>query len=77
MYVYVVRLDKKKDKDEKETYVFEIKLTEYTNENHAEYNWKDLVQEEEDRKRDSDIEIIEVEGTSLVKKAVGIFKCSR
>ena len=51
-----------KNKNEKETFVFEIKLTEYTNENHAEYNWKDLVQAEEDKDRDSDIEIIEVEG---------------
>ena len=58
---------KNKNKDEKETYVFEIKLTEYTNENHAEYNWKDLVQEEEDRKRDSDIEIIEVEAPAKKK----------
>ena len=56
-----------KNKNEKETFVFEIKLTEYTNENHAEYNWKDLVQEEEDRKRDSDIEIIEVEAPAKKK----------
>ena len=41
--------------------MFEIKLTEYTNDNHAEYNWKDLVQAEEDKDRDSDIEIIEIE----------------
>ena len=52
---------KSKNKDEKETYVFDIKLTEYTNMNYAEYNWKDLVQAEEDKDRDSDIEIIEVE----------------
>ena len=58
---------KNKNKDEKETYVFEIKLTEYTNENHAEYNLKDLVQAEEDRKRDSDIEIIEIEASAKKK----------
>ena len=58
---------KNKNKDEKETYVFEIKLTEYTNDNHAEYNWKDLVQAEEDRKRDSDIEIIEIEASANKK----------
>ena len=50
-----------KNKDEKKTYVFEIELTEYTNVNYAEYNWKDLVQAEEDKDRDSDIEIIEIE----------------
>ena len=52
---------KPKNSDEKKTYVFEIELTEYTNDNYAEYNWKKLVQQEEDRDRDSDIEIIEIE----------------
>ena len=52
---------KTKSKDEKKTYVFEIELTEYTNVNYAEYNWKTLVQKEEDKDRDSDIEIIEIE----------------
>ena len=52
---------KPKNNDEKKTYVFEIELTEYTNENYAEYNWKKLVKQEEDRDRDSDIEIIEIE----------------
>ena len=51
-----------KNKNEKETFVFEIKLTEYTNKNHTKYNWKDLVQAEEDKDRDSNIEIIEIEG---------------
>ena len=46
---------------EKKTYVFEIELTEYTNDSYAEYNWKDLVQKEEDKDRDSDIEIIEID----------------
>ena len=40
---------KSKNKDEKETYVFDIKLTEYTNVNYAEYNWKDLMQAEKDK----------------------------
>ena len=48
-------------KKEKKTFVFDIELTEYTNDNYAEYNWKSLVQREEDKDRDSDIEIIEVE----------------
>ena len=52
---------KTKIKDERKTYVFEIELTEYTNVNYAEYNWKTLVQKEEDKNRDSDIEIIEIE----------------
>ena len=47
--------------------MFEIKLTEYTNENHAEYHWKDLVQAEEEKKRDSDIEIIEIEASAKKK----------
>ena len=51
---------KTKKKDEKKTYLFKIELTEYTNVNYAEYNWKTLVQKEEDN-RDSDIEIIEIE----------------
>ena len=46
---------------EKKTYVFDIELTEYTNDSYAEYNWKDLVQKEEDKDRDSDIEIIEID----------------
>ena len=58
---------KSKNKDEKKTYVFEIELTEYTNVNYAEYNWKDLVQAEEDKDRDSDIEIIEIEAPSKKK----------
>ena len=61
-----------KCKDEKKTHVFEIELTEYTNVNYAEYNWKTLVQKEEDKDRDSDIEIIEIEaqegGPSKKKK---------
>ena len=52
---------KKKDNSEKKTYVFDIELTAYTNENYAEYNWKKLVQKEEDKDRDSDIEIIEID----------------
>ena len=36
---------------EKKTYVFEIELTEYTNDSYAEYNLKDLVQKEEDKDR--------------------------
>ena len=55
-------------KDEKKTYVFEIELTEYTNENYAEYSWKTLVQREEDKDRDSDIEIIEIEVSDKVGK---------
>ena len=59
-------------KEEKKTHVFEIELTEYTNVNYAEYNWKTLVQKEEDKDRDSDIEIIEIEaqegGPSKKKK---------
>jgi len=46
---------------EKKTYVFEIELTEYTNDSYAEYNWKDLVQKDKDKDRDSDIEIIEID----------------
>ena len=46
---------------EKKTYVFDIELTEYTNDSYAEYSWKDLVQKEEDKDRDSDIEIIEID----------------
>ena len=58
-----VIIDKKKitKGKEKKTYVFDIELTEYTNDNYAEYNWKDLVQKEEDKDRDSDIEIIEID----------------
>ena len=51
----------KTEGEEKRTYSFEIKLTEYTNENYAEYNWKKLVEKEEDKDRDSDIEIIEID----------------
>ena len=46
---------------EKKTYVFDIEITEYTNENYAEYNWKNLVKKEEDKDIDSDIEIIEID----------------
>ena len=42
---------KPKSKDEKRTFVFEIELTEYTNSNYAEYNWKKLVQREEEKVR--------------------------
>ena len=45
---------------ENRTYVFDIQLTEYTNENYAEYNWRQLVQKEESNEGDSDIEIIEI-----------------
>ena len=48
-------------KEENRTFVFEIQLTKYTNDNYAEYNWKDLVQQELDKDKDSDIEIIEVD----------------
>ena len=51
----------KRGSKEKKTYVFDIELTEYTNENYAEYNWKDLVEKEENKDRDSDIEIIEID----------------
>ena len=50
----------KEKKEEKRTFVFEIELTEYTNDSYAEYNWKKLVQREEDKDNDSDIEIIEI-----------------
>eukprot|EP00091_Calanus_sinicus_P017120 TRINITY_DN3693_c0_g1_i1.p1 TRINITY_DN3693_c0_g1~~TRINITY_DN3693_c0_g1_i1.p1 ORF type:complete len:104 (-),score=42.11 TRINITY_DN3693_c0_g1_i1:124-435(-) len=46
---------------EKKTFVFDIELTEYTNDSYAEYNWKDLIKKEEDKDRDSDIEIIEID----------------
>ena len=56
---------KKTDKkEEKKTFVFEIQLTKYTNDSYAEYNWKDLVQQELDQDKDSDIEIIEVDEDS-------------
>ena len=56
---------KKTDKkEEKKTFVFEIQLTKYTNDSYAEYNWKDLVQQELDKDKDSDIEIIEVDEDS-------------
>merc|ERR1712098_567749 len=51
---------KPKTKDEKKTFVFDIELTAYTNSNYAEYNWKKLVQREEEKDNDSDIEIIEI-----------------
>ena len=51
-------------KEEKKTFVFEIQLTKYTNDSYAEYNWKDLVQQELDKDKDSDIEIIEVDEDS-------------
>ena len=58
-----VIIGKKKTKTGKEqkTYVFDIELTEYTNDNYAEYNWKALVKKEEDKDIDSDIEIIEID----------------
>ena len=55
-------------KEEKKTFVFEIQLTEYTNDSYAEYNWKDLVQQELDKDKDSDIEIIEVDEDSHMKR---------
>ena len=58
-----VIIGKKKTKTGKEqkTYVFDIELTEYTNDSYAEYNWKALVKKEEDKDIDSDIEIIEID----------------
>ena len=55
-------------KEEKRTYVFEIQLTKYTNDNYAEYNWKDLVQQELDKDKDSDLEIIEIEDDTKKKQ---------
>ena len=42
----VIKDKKKKKSREKKTYVFEIKLTDYTNENYTEFNWKQLVKNE-------------------------------
>lgn len=55
-------------REEKRTFVFEIQLTKYTNDSYAEYNWKDLVQDELDKDKDSDIEIIEVDEDSQMKR---------
>ena len=64
-----VIIDKKKKKTkEKKTYVFEIKLTDYTNDNYAEYNWKELIKKEEEKKIDPDIEIIEIDDDPVPKK---------
>ena len=57
----IIGKKKVKRNKEKKTYVFDIELTEYTNENYSEYNWKNLVKKEEDKDRDSDIEIIEID----------------
>ena len=57
----VLKRKVKREFEEKKTYVFDIELTEYTNESYAEYNWKDLVDKEESKNRDSDIEIIEID----------------
>eukprot|EP00092_Neocalanus_flemingeri_P039250 GFUD01042729.1.p1 GENE.GFUD01042729.1~~GFUD01042729.1.p1 ORF type:complete len:191 (+),score=70.58 GFUD01042729.1:180-752(+) len=57
----IIGKKKARKNKEKKTFVFEIELTEYTNENYAEYNWKDLVKKEENKDIDSDIEIIEID----------------
>merc|ERR1712215_485287 len=64
----IISKKKSKGNKEKKTYVFDIELTEYTNDNYAEYSWKDLVKKEEDKDRDSDIEIIEIDITDDSKK---------
>ena len=63
-----IGMQKTNKKEEKKTFVFEIQLTKYTNDNYAEYNWKDLVQQELDKDKDSDIEIIEVDEDSHMKR---------
>ena len=59
----VLKRKVKREFEEKKTYVFDIELTEYTNESYAEYNWKDLVDKEESKNRDPDIDIIEIDLT--------------
>ena len=64
----VIVSKKKKRNREGKTYVFEIQLTEYTNDSYAEYNWKELVKKEEERRIDPDIEIIEIDDDPVPKK---------
>ena len=64
----VIKDKKKKKSREKKTYVFEIKLTDYTNENYTEFNWKQLVKNEEEKKLDPDIEIIDIDDDPAPKK---------
>jgi hypothetical protein len=65
-----VVIDKKKQPKDKKTHVFNIKLTvtgtsvrdKTIDENNVyEYNWKELIRKEEEKKIDPDIEIIEIE----------------
>ena len=63
----IVSKNKKRNREGK-TYVFEIQLTEYTNDSYAEYNWKELVKKEEERRIDPDIEIIEIDDDPVPKK---------
>ena len=54
---------KNDEEQDKETLVLDIELTEYTSDSYAEYNWKDLVKNEDDKDRDFVIGIVEIEDT--------------
>ena len=68
----VIDKSKKKKTREMKTYVFEIKLPDHNNDNISytefEFNWKDLVRKEEEKKIDPDIEIIEIDDDEPKKK---------
>ena len=68
----VIDKTKKKKTRQMKTYVFEIKLPDHTNDNISytefEFNWKDLVRKEEEKKLDPDIEIIEIDDDDEPKK---------